>query len=203
MNPPATLPAATAAARAGSASATLAALSHSHRAPRAIHPAAAVRNASTRGTSASRCRPPQAASSLSMPVSSRRSRAHSRCRRSLNAVRAALGSSEAGAGGKMPAAAQEAVSRRRSRDTTRTRRPRPASSRAIDRPMMPPPMMQQSGARSAGWLTRAQALVGTSGESATFTQTWTWGAPRKCQTNAGPSSRQLSQTLSSPRSPCE
>ena len=35
-----------------------------------------------------------------------------------------------------------------------------------------------------------------------LTHMWTWGEPRKYQTNDGPSSRQLSQTPSSPRSPC-
>ena len=47
-----------------------------------------------------------------------------------------------------------------------------------------------------------QALVAMSGVSAMFTQTCTWGAPRKCQINEGPSSRQQSQTPSLPRSPC-
>lgn len=40
----------------------------------------------------------------------------------------------------------------------------------------------------------------TAGSSATFTQTCTWGVPRKCHTNAGPSRRQLSHTPSPPRS---
>ena len=45
-----------------------------------------------------------------------------------------------------------------------------------------------------------QVPILTDGSSATLTQTWTCGAPRKCQTKAGPSSRQLSQTLSLPMS---
>lgn len=44
-------------------------------------------------------------------------------------------------------------------------------------------------------------LSGTEASSATLTHTWTWGAPRKCHTNAGPSSRQLSHTPSPPISP--
>ena len=45
------------------------------------------------------------------------------------------------------------------------------------------------------------AFVLTVGSSATLTQTWTCGWPRKYQTNAGPSSRQLSHSPSSPMSP--
>ena len=46
-----------------------------------------------------------------------------------------------------------------------------------------------------------QAFSFTVGSSATLTHTWTCGAPRKYQTNDGPSSRQLSHTPSSPMSP--
>jgi hypothetical protein len=46
-----------------------------------------------------------------------------------------------------------------------------------------------------------RALSFTEGSSATFTQTWTCGSPRKYQTNEGPSSRQLSHSPSLPMSP--
>src|SRR5579884_2722960 len=45
------------------------------------------------------------------------------------------------------------------------------------------------------------ALSGSAGSSPTLTQTWTWGVPRKYQTKAGPSNRQLSHSPSLPRSP--
>src|SRR6476620_11768689 len=50
-------------------------------------------------------------------------------------------------------------------------------------------------------LTYPLAFKGIDGSSATLTHTWTWGVPRKCQTNVGPSSRQLSHTPSLPKSP--
>ena len=48
------------------------------------------------------------------------------------------------------------------------------------------------------------ALVSTVGSSATLTQTWTCGVPRKYQTNDGPSSRQLSHSpvVADVRLPC-
>ena len=49
---------------------------------------------------------------------------------------------------------------------------------------------------------RVRCYALTSGEAAMLTQVWTWGAPRKCHTNAGPSSRQISHTPSFPRSSC-